>query len=340
MDFAKLLTDWYLQNRRALPWRETTDPYLIWLSEIILQQTRVAQGLPYFLAFVEAFPTVHDLASAEEQKVLKTWQGLGYYSRARNLHETAKKVTFEMAGIFPDSYYELQKLKGVGVYTAAAIASFCYDEPVAVLDGNVYRVLARVFGVRTDITSSSARKEFTQLANSKILRKNPALYNQAIMEFGAMQCVPRNPNCKICPLNQMCIAYNTGTVNLLPVKSKKAKPKTRHFNYLVYSDAHQNTIITQRTSKDIWKNLYEFPLIETETSADFDMISSSINQTYNVIAVSEPENVIHKLTHQHLHIKFWKIDVAGKLDGAISMSELRKLPVPAAIFNFVEGSGI
>ena len=201
MEFSNSLIHWYLQNKRDLPWRNTTDPYWIWLSEIMLQQTRVAQGLPYFLSFTEAFPTVFDLAKAEEEQVLKLWQGLGYYSRARNLHTTAKYIAFELNGKFPSTYKELLMLKGVGDYTAAAIASFSFDEPLAVLDGNVYRVLSRYFNVTSDISLPKTKIEFQQLAQEVLDKKNPALFNQAIMEFGALQCTPKNPNCESCPLN-------------------------------------------------------------------------------------------------------------------------------------------
>jgi A/G-specific adenine glycosylase len=202
MDFSKLLTDWYLQNKRDLPWRNTSNPYLIWLSEIMLQQTRVAQGMPYFLSFTSSFPTIFDLANANEEQVLKLWQGLGYYSRARNLHQTAQCIANELGGVFPDNYKDLLQLKGVGEYTAAAIASFAYNEVVPVVDGNVFRVLSRYFDIETDIASASAKKEFSALANELIPKDNPALFNQAIMEFGALQCVPKSPNCSECIFNK------------------------------------------------------------------------------------------------------------------------------------------
>jgi len=226
MRFAKTLTSWYLQNKRDLPWRNTENPYFIWLSEIMLQQTRVAQGLPYFLRFVQSFPTVFDLAKADEEKVLKLWQGLGYYSRARNLHKTAQHIAFELDGVFPNNYNDLLKLKGIGEYTAAAIASFSYHEAVPVVDGNVFRVLARYFDIETDIAQASAKKEFSALAYELMPKDSPALFNQAIMEFGALQCVPRNPDCSICPLNSGCLALQKKKVDQLPVKSKKQKRET------------------------------------------------------------------------------------------------------------------
>ena len=225
MNFSNSLLLWYLQNKRDLPWRNTTNPYPIWLSEIMLQQTRVAQGLPYFLAFTEAFPTILDLAKADEEQVLKLWQGLGYYSRARNMHKTAQIIAFELGGNFPNNYNDLIKLKGIGEYTAAAIASFAFNEVVPAVDGNVFRVLSRYFNIDTDIASSGAKKEFTALAKELIPNDNPALFNQAIMEFGALQCVPKNPNCESCIFNSSCAALQKKKVAELPVKSKKVKDR-------------------------------------------------------------------------------------------------------------------
>lgn len=342
MIFHNILISWYLQNKRDLPWRNTTNPYSIWLSEIILQQTRVAQGTPYFLSFITNFPTVFDLANATEEQVLKLWQGLGYYSRARNLHHTAKYVAFELSGKFPSTYSDLLKLKGVGEYTAAAIASFCYNEAVAVVDGNVFRVLSRYFDIETDIASGIAKKEFTALAFELMPKDNPAFFNQAMMEFGALQCVPQSPNCGICVFNSSCAALQKKKVNQLPVKSKKLKVKNRFFNYLVVSDANENTIIQKRTSKGIWHNLYEFPLIETTSAVDFDFINSTINQDFfqnkTIVSIAECTNaeVIHKLSHQHLHIKFWKIEIEESIENGIDKETLKTFPFPIVIFNFIE----
>ena len=242
MTFGQKLTSWYLQNKRDLPWRKTKNPYKIWLSEVILQQTRVVQGLPYYENFVNSFPTVFDLAKADEQQVLKIWQGLGYYSRARNLHHTAQYISENLNGEFPKTYNELIKLKGIGSYTASAIASFCFDEKVAVLDGNVYRVLSRYFGVETDISSSKAKKEFQNLADEVLDKNRPALFNQAIMEFGALQCVPKNPNCEVCVLNDSCLALKDKKVAQLPVKVKKTKVKKRFLNYLIFFGRKQQHI--------------------------------------------------------------------------------------------------
>ena len=342
MNFSKLLIKWYLQNKRDLPWRNTTDPYAIWLSEIMLQQTRVAQGMPYFLSFTTAFPTVFDLAKANEEQVLKLWQGLGYYSRARNLHKTAQHIAFELSGIFPDNYNDLLKLKGVGEYTAAAIASFSYNEVVPVVDGNVFRVLSRYFDIDTDIAQASAKKEFAALAFELMPKANPATFNQAIMEFGALQCVPKSPNCSICVFNESCVALQKNKVNQLPVKSKKLKVRNRYFNYLVVADEMENTIIQKRTDKGIWQNLYEFPLMETEKEEDFDCVSEAVQAEYfkdnTVVSMLEfnEKSIIHKLSHQHLHIKFWKVKIEGTIENGIDTETLKTFPFPIVIHNFIE----
>jgi A/G-specific adenine glycosylase len=342
MDFTNSLMQWYLQNKRDLPWRKTVNPYKIWLSEIMLQQTRVAQGTPYFLSFTTAFPTVFDLAAANEEQVLKLWQGLGYYSRARNLHKTAQYVANELSGIFPDNYNDLLKLKGVGEYTAAAIASFSYNEVVPVVDGNVFRVLSRYFDVETDIASAYAKKEFAALAFELMPKHNPGVFNQAIMEFGALQCVPKSPNCGICIFNTSCAALQKKKVDQLPVKSKKLKVRNRFFNYLVVSDDNENTIIQKRIAKGIWHNLYEFPLIETERVEDFDCIANLIQSDFfkgnEIVGISEsnPETIIHKLSHQHLYIKFWKVKVNGTIKNAINSDTLKTFPFPIVIHNFIE----
>jgi A/G-specific adenine glycosylase len=342
MNFTKSLTEWYLQNKRDLPWRNTVDPYPIWLSEIILQQTRVAQGTPYFLSFLNAFPTVFDLANANEEQVLKLWQGLGYYSRARNLHQSAQFVAQELSGVFPPTYKDLLKLKGVGEYTAAAIASFSYNEAVPVVDGNVFRVLSRFFDVETDIAVASAKKEFAALAFELMPKDNPALFNQAIMEFGALQCVPKSPNCSICVFNDSCAALQKKKVDQLPVNNKKLKVRNRFFNYLVVADENENTIIQKRTAKGIWHNLYEFPLIETDLVEDFDGISASIQDQFfennTILSIEEcnAQSIIHKLSHQHLHIKFWKVTVKGVIENGIDAETLKSFPFPIVIFNFIE----
>lgn len=339
MNFSKLLTTWYLQNKRDLPWRKTTNPYHIWLSEIMLQQTRVAQGLPYFLSFTKAFPTVFDLANANEEEVLKLWQGLGYYSRARNLHNTAKYVANELNGEFPDTYKDLLLLKGVGEYTAAAVASFSFNEVVPVVDGNVYRVLSRYFGIETDISSPKAKKEFTSLASELIDKKQPAVFNQAIMEFGALQCVPKNPNCETCPFNSSCWALANKKVDLLPIKSKKTKITNRYFNYLLVIDPMQKTILHKRTQKGIWHNLYEFPVIETEKKESTHRISELIQAQFSEvdkIIHLDSETILHKLSHQHLQINFWKLHTKTIHKNGLLYNEVLNLPVPIVIHNFIE----
>jgi|SRR5690554_1692230 len=341
MNFSQKLISWYLQNKRDLPWRETKNPYKIWLSEVILQQTRVAQGLPYYKNFVKKFPTVFDLAQADEEQVLKTWQGLGYYSRARNLHHTSKHISENLNGNFPENYNDLLKLKGIGSYTAAAIASFSYQEPVAVLDGNVYRVLSRYFGIQTDISSSKAKKEFQELANRVLDKKQPSLFNQAIMEFGALQCVPKNPNCKACIFKDSCFALQKNKVAQLPIKLKKTKITQRFLNYLVFMDENENTIINKRTQNGIWKNLYEFPLLEVTEKTDLEVITQKISEMYSDqytikdISVFNPKEIVHKLSHQQLYILFWKISVRGNLNKSIALSEISGYPFPIVIYNFI-----
>ena len=270
--FYKKLIYWYLQNKRELPWRTTTQPYFIWLSEIILQQTRVNQGIPYYLKFVKSFPTIEILANASEENVLKLWQGLGYYSRARNLHLTARYITNQLNGVFPKNYKELIKLKGLVDYTASAISSVWFNEPRAVVDGNVYRVLARVFGIDIPINSSRGINEFKNLAQQLVDTKQPGIYNQAIMEFGARYCVPQNPNCNTCIFNDRCIAFQKQLVSELPVKLPKTSIINFFFNYIVIISEDDKTVLRQRTEKGIWQKLYAFPLLDPSN----DVILSQI----------------------------------------------------------------
>lgn len=341
MQFSNSLVQWYLQNKRDLPWRDTINPYQIWLSEIMLQQTRVAQGLPYFISFINAFPTVFDLASAEEDQVLKLWQGLGYYSRARNLHATAKYVAHELNGIFPDNYKELLKLKGIGEYTAAAIASFSYNEPVAVLDGNVYRVLSRYFNMDNDISDTKTKKVFQTLAQEVLLKDNPAIFNQAIMEFGALQCVPKNPDCESCVLSNSCAALQYNKVAQLPVKSKKTKVTPKYFNYLILKDITDKFIVQKREGKGIWENLYEFPLFETSELMAPEVIEKQLiqmdffGQKAKEIILLNSEIIKHKLSHQHLFIRFFLMEFDVELPGSKGFEEIKKLPFPIVIHNFM-----
>lgn len=341
MDFPKTLIDWYLLNRRDLPWRRTADPYRIWLSEIILQQTRVAQGLPYYQAFTEAFPEVAGLALADEESVLKLWQGLGYYSRARNLHATAKTVYGELDGKFPPDHAGLLRLKGIGDYTAAAIASFAYGEKVPVVDGNVLRVLSRFFGITDDIALPATRKMIRDLAFELMPADRPGLFNQAIMEFGALQCVPKSPDCGVCPFNGSCVALQRKQVSVIPVKARKAKVRERFFHYLVAVDAAGNSVLQKRTGKGIWQHLYEFPVVETPAGATEGDILRMAGEAmpFGVpvtgIAAYHAEAIVHKLSHQHLHIRFWKADVAGVIPGGIPPDEVRRRPVPIVLHNFI-----
>ncbi|MBL4604102.1 MAG: A/G-specific adenine glycosylase [Flavobacteriaceae bacterium] len=340
MSFSKALIYWYLQRDRDLPWRKTLNPYLVWLSEIMLQQTRVAQGMSYYLAFSEAFPTLNDLAKAEENTVLKMWQGLGYYSRARNLHYTAKHIVNELDGVFPNTYKELLKLKGVGDYTASAIASICFNEASAVVDGNVYRVLARYFGIHTPINSTKGVKEFKELAQSLIDSKQPGTFNQAIMDFGSLQCKPQNPNCEQCPVQMSCCAFEEKRIKELPVKEKKLKIKKRYFNYLVIMTRDHKTVLEERKGKGIWQGLYQFPLLETTKDTHDDVVlseefKSKIPSGAEVQLFNQSE-IIHKLSHQHLHTRFWIVKVNKYPSATISWSDVKKYPVPVLIDNFLK----
>lgn len=342
MKFNIILKKWYAAHKRDLPWRNTKQPYRIWLSEIILQQTQIKQGLPYYNAFVKKFPTVFELANATENEVLKLWQGLGYYSRARNLHASAKFIANELHGNFPDNYKDIIKLKGVGDYTASAIASICFGEVTAVVDGNVYRVLARHFGVDTPINSSKGIKVFKTLATALIDAKNPADHNQAIMEFGAMQCKPKNPDCAICPFKTSCVALKSKSIKMLPVKLKKTKVTKKHFNFLVFISSDKKTIFNKRIQKGIWQNLYQFPLIESDNSLnEFDFenhssVKNMLKHTAFEYYLHNEKEIIHKLSHQHLHTKFWIITVNQLPEKGINISKIKTVPTPILISNFIE----
>lgn len=344
-NFKVELNHWYVNIKRNLPWRTTKDPYKIWLSEIILQQTRVNQGLNYYLKFVKHYPTVIDLACATEEEVLKDWQGLGYYSRARNLHATAKYIANELKGEFPTDYKAIKELKGVGDYTAAAIASFAFNLPHAVVDGNVYRVLSRIFGIDTPIDSTTGKKEFSLLAQQLLDLNNPGEHNQAIMEFGAVQCAPKSPNCKQCIFNTRCHAYYNKEVDLLPVKAKKIKQKVRHLNYFLIED-ERSILVHKRTEKGIWQNLYDFPLVES----DQELMTASIqenphfkallkNTTHEIQASSTVRK--HVLSHQILLAKFFHLKTS-QLNKKyfpqfeiIKREKLNTLPVPKLIENYL-----
>lgn len=342
MNFANKLVDWYLDNKRSLPWRSVSDPYHIWLSEIILQQTRIDQGKPYYLRFIESFPDVFSLAAASEEEVLKLWQGLGYYSRARNLHQTAQYVASELNGVFPSNYKDLLKLKGVGDYTASAVASICFQEPVAVVDGNVYRVLSRIFGIPTPINSTEGKKEFKLLAEKLLDKRRPSHFNQGLMEFGALQCKPQNPLCETCPFLKDCIAFNQNRISELPVKVKKQKVRKRHFNYLVFVSEEKETLLHQRRGEGIWEGLYEFPLVET-TSESFkeNLLMEENFIKYVPVESSEvhlfnEEPIIHKLSHQHIHTKFWIIPCKELPQEGVAVEEIAAFPVSRLIDKFIK----
>ncbi|MCH2224864.1 MAG: A/G-specific adenine glycosylase [Crocinitomicaceae bacterium] len=297
-DFSLLITHWFRQNYRDLPWRNTNNPYFIWLSEIILQQTRVNQGMQYYLKFTKNYPTIFDLAKSDEQNILNDWQGLGYYSRARNLHYSAQYIVNELNGVFPQTYNEIIKLKGVGKYTAAAIASFAFNESKAVVDGNVYRLLSRVFDIPTPIDSGQGQKEFQSLADELIDPNNPAEHNQSIMEVGSSICSP-SPNCEICPLTLKCLSYTRQTIHERPVKSKKTKVTDKYFHFFIYEN-NGKTYIEKRTKKGIWQNLFQFPLIETKENE----LPKELNkhQTFRTSKV-----IKHILSHQRIYAQFHHI---------------------------------
>ncbi|WP_340066199.1 A/G-specific adenine glycosylase [Ascidiimonas aurantiaca] len=344
MDFTEIIIYWYNEHKRDLPWRKTNNPYHIWLSEILLQQTRVVQGLPYYEKFVNVYPTVFDLAAASEDEVLKLWQGLGYYSRARNLHFTAREIVEKYHGKFPDSYRGLLKLKGVGDYTASAIASICFNEPVPVVDGNVYRVLARYFGINTPINSTEGVKIFKEIAKQYISTSQPGTYNQAIMEFGARQCKPQSPHCMFCPLQSNCVAFNSGQVKNLPVKLKKGKVKKRYFNYLVATNK-KSTLLQQRLTKDIWQHLYEFPLLESEHElseeeiANCDLYKNIVGDRKSKLELYNKKSIVHKLSHQHIHTKFWIVHLDSEIENGTEVNTIKEYAFPVLIANFVEDYG-
>ena len=343
MNFADELVLWYIHNKRDLPWRHTTDAYVIWLSEIILQQTRVEQGMPYFYRFVEKYPDVSSFAAAPEDEILKLWQGLGYYSRGRNMLKTARLVTELHGGKFPQQYEQLIKLKGIGEYTAAAISSFSANEAKAVVDGNVYRVLARYFGINEPINSTPGKKKFQQLANELLNHDHPGLHNQAMMEFGAMLCKPKNPACGICPVRTGCFAFTHNATGTLPVKINKLKVRERYFNYFVIVNGDE-ILLNKRDEKDIWANMYDLPLIETSFLMpvnDLLVLPQVVGHFGENIEIDEISQVYkHILTHQRLYVRFIKIQTTAiKLEQKwffTSRKNLEKFALPKIIFIFIK----
>lgn len=340
-DFQIRLKEWYDVHKRDLPWRKTDDPYKIWLSEIILQQTRVEQGLPYYQKFVKNYPTVYRLAQAQEDQVMKDWEGLGYYSRARNLQYSARLISQELNGEFPASYKEIIELKGVGEYTAAAIASFAFGEAKAVVDGNVFRVLSRYLGIETPINSTKGKKQFLEAAEQLLDKEEPSWYNQAIMEFGALQCVPKNPQCPVCPMNDACSALANGKVDSLPVKIKKNYNRERFF-YFFQIENEGKVLVEKRTDSDIWKNLFQFPMVEFESSQTeskaIQKADLGIKLTYESIVLTP-----HKLSHQTIYASVIKIPLAkgsrvgfGSNAKWVKKEELEELAFPKPLRQYLD----
>jgi A/G-specific adenine glycosylase len=345
MNFQEIVSHWYLVNKRDLPWRNTNDAYVIWLSEIIMQQTRVEQGLPYFNKFLTAFPTVSDFAEASETDVLNLWQGLGYYSRGRNMLYTAREVLRLHNGVFPTNYLTLLTLKGIGSYTAAAISSFAANERQAVVDGNVYRVLARYFGIDLPINSNAGKKHFFLLAQELIEEQHPAIYNQAIMEFGALQCKPKSPDCASCPLQLNCFALRNNLVNTLPIKLKAAEKRVRHLNYFLCTEGDL-VLVNKRTQSDIWQHLYDFPLLETAFEADLgnrEFIDIVVDEFGKAVSLRPLAKMKHLLTHQIIYVQFFALDNYicnfNMHTGCkwVSWEQFEALPQPKVISNFLTG---
>ena len=343
MNFSQEIIEWYEKNKRELPWRNTDDPYIIWLSEIIMQQTRVEQGMPYFSRFAEKYPTVKHFAEASEDEILKLWQGLGYYSRGRNMHQTAQMVMEEHAGYFPKNYDSLIRLKGVGEYTAAAISSFSSGEAKAVVDGNVFRLLSRYFGIDTPINSNKGKKIFTDLANELLDKSRPGIFNQAIMEFGSLQCKPKNPDCFTCPLSTTCCARISGEVRNLPVKIKSQNARERYFNYIV-ATKDNCILVNKRGPGDIWQNMMDLPLFETESPIESENLVrsekfiNSFGKEVRIRSVTNPAK--HILSHQKLYARFIEIEnftedfLLHESWFYVHQEKLEKLAQPKLIFQF------
>ena len=345
---GRKIIEWYEVNKRNLPWRDVENPYLIWVSEIILQQTRVVQGLDYYCRFVEAYPDVFTLARAKIDDVLKKWQGLGYYSRARNMHAAANYIVDVYGGKFPETRDGLLTIKGVGDYTASAIASFAFGQAVPVIDGNVNRVIARLWGIQQPVNKPAGLKEIRTYAEKMMVAEQPGTYNQAIMEFGALQCVPHNPDCDDCIFSRICEAYQKGLVNILPVKEKTAKITTRYFNY-IYVCFGNRTYIRQRPRGDIWTGLYEFPMIETVSETEPDELihnpqwqSYFDGQTPHIVDVSSV--ITHRLTHRILKVRFYEIAVKKPIIGEnlieIQVGDIDRYAVPKVIDNYLKDKSL
>ncbi len=341
-DYSYLLINWFKIHQRELPWRVDIEPYKTWLSEVILQQTQVKQGLPYFNKFIRLFPSVHDLANADESVVLKAWEGLGYYSRARNLHVAAKYVSQELAGKFPNNYKGLLKLKGVGDYTASAIASIAYGEVVPAIDGNVNRVTSRLFDISKPVDSKEGKTEVRAFLMSIIDPKYPGDFNQAMMELGAMVCKPTNPNCNECPLNTKCLALKNNTIDLRPIKKSKVKVKTLYIDYL-FLEYHNQFILEQRDNKGIWKSMFEFPQTTLSQKPKglehLETLRNKYASSSNVISFLKEVN--HKLTHRNLCIRFFACKLEQKPSGNLfSFTDLERMAMPKPLVDFFKLSSV
>ena len=335
MRISKILQNWYERNKRDLPWRNTQSPYKIWLSEIILQQTRVDQGLPYYEKFIDKYPDVYFLSKAEDDDIFKLWQGLGYYNRARNMLHTARFIVKECNGRFPGNYDEILKLKGVGKYTAAAIASFAYNLPYAVVDGNVSRVISRMYCIEEPMNSTKGIHQIGELAEEILDVESPGIHNQAIMEFGSQLCTPVNPNCDICPLKSSCIAFNKNKVNTLPIKERKTKIKNRYLNYFAV-EYNNSFYLNKRQGNDIWRNLYEFVLIETSKKNSLEEIINGdewqkLFENVNPIIDGDVVTFKHQLSHRLVHASFYYIKIKKPLVNTnfnlVAANEISKFPV-------------
>ena len=342
MTIEKSLLKWYNFNKRDLPWRKNNDAYRIWISEIILQQTKIVKGEKYFINFIDRFPTIYDLAEAKEEEVLKKWEGLGYYNRAINLHKTSKIIVKEFQGNFPDTYDELIKLRGIGDYTASAISSICFNKYNPVVDGNVLRFISRLYGIKRPIETLKVRNKIKDIASNLILKtKSPGDFNQAIMEYGALACTPY-PKCLKCVFKTKCISFKNNEVNLIPVKSKNKKTRVRYLNYLVFRDADQKTFINQRTKKDIWYKLYEFPVIEKDNLIDDIRSNYEFTNFINKKELQLEDHEIssqmikHILSHQTLFISFHIINLKGKLNNGVKIKRLGGYTFPVPITKFID----
>ncbi len=343
LDFSDKILVWYGAKKRDLPWRNTSDPYKIWVSEVILQQTRIDQGNGYYLRFIEKFPSIHLLAAAQEDEILKLWQGLGYYSRARNLHAGAKQIIAAFDGVFPNTSSQMMLVKGIGHYTAAAIASIAFGEPIAAIDGNVYRVLSRIFGIGMVIDSSTGKKMFSDLANYLLPADQPGDFNQAIMELGALVCKPRNPNCVHCVFEASCVALRTNTIVKYPVKSKRNVVRNRYFNYLFIVQGNF-IYINKRSNNDIWKNLYDLPCIETDAPTELPELTKTPQWNnyftgHEIILSTLTKEKIQLLSHQKIFAQFVTITLSTKKKFSPDLIKMNKndifdIPVPKMIETF------